>query len=184
MSTILLVDDDSNILANTAKKLEDAGYKYDYVNDYKTALNFLRLSRPTIQIVVVTLNNSLGYPVMRKLHSLMADRATIIVYSNNKDRSIANWVKKHNIPYFFEHHQQEEQLFNHIKRSLYRQGQFFSHQQLSMLATILAKYTNDAESLVKQTAPHSKSLQELQHKLARKLDGIDNQRRFLSEVQK
>lgn len=184
MSTILLVDDDSNILTNTAKKLEEAGYKYDYVNEYKTALNFLRLSRPSIQIVVVTLNNSLGYPMMRKLYSLMADRATIIVYSNNKDRSVAHWAKKHGINHFFEHHQQEEQLFNRIKRSLYRQGQFFSHQQLSKLSQVLSKYTSQAESLVKETAPHSKSLQELQHKLARKLNGIDNQRRFLAEVQK
>jgi len=184
MSTILLVDDNTNILANTAKNLEDAGYKYDYVNDYKTALNFLRLSRPTIEIVVVTLNNSLGYPMMRKLQTLMTDRVTIIVYSNNTDRTISAWVKKQGIPFFFEHSHQENELFNRIKRSLYSKGQFFTHQQLLKLAKILSKYTIGADKLVKEIAPNSKSLQELQHKLARRLDGIDSQRRFLAEVQK
>ncbi|AKE52831.1 response regulator [Kangiella geojedonensis] len=184
MSTILLVDDNSNILANTAKHLEQSGYKYDYVDDYKTALNFLRLSRPSIQIVVITLNNSLGYPVMRKLQALMSDRATIIVYSKDSDGAISTWVKKHNVPYFFKHDIEELQLFNRIKRTLFSKGQFFTHQQLNKLAKILSKYTDQAESLVKSTAPHSKSLQELQHKLARKLEGIENQRRFLIDVQK
>jgi two-component system response regulator ChvI len=184
MSTILLIDDSTSILANTAKKLEQAGYKYDYVDDYKTALNFLRLSRPSIQIVVVTLNNSLGYPMMRKLQTLMSNRATIIVYSQDKDGAISTWVEKHNMPHFFKHDTQEMQMLNRIKRSLYSKGQFFSHQQLSKLAKVLAKYTDQAERLVKETAPHSKSLQELEHKLARKLDGIDKQRRFLAEIQK
>lgn len=184
MSTILLVDDSTGILANTAKKLEQSGYKYDYVDDYKTALNFLRLSRPTIQIVIVALNNSLGYPMMRKMQSLMADRATIIVYSKDSDGAISTWVKKHKVPHFFLYDAQEEQMLSRIKRSLYSKGQFFTHHQLGELEKVLSKYTKQAQRLVKDTAPQSKSLQELQHKLARKLDGIDNQRRFLAEVQK
>ncbi|RDX35212.1 response regulator [Kangiella sp. HD9-110m-PIT-SAG06] len=184
MSTILLVDDTTNILADTAKKLEQSGYKYDYVDDYKTALNFLRLSRPSIQIVVVTLNNSLGYPMMRKLQALMSDRATIIVYSQDSDGSISAWVKKQNIAHFFKHDVEELQLFNRIKRTLFSRGQFFTHQQLYQLTKVLSKYSDQAENLVKSTAPHSKSMQELQHKLARKLEGIDNQRRFLAEVQR
>ncbi|GAA4351157.1 response regulator [Kangiella taiwanensis] len=184
MSTILLVDDNTHILAGTAKHLEQSGYKYDYVDDYKTALNFLRLSRPSVQIVVVTLNNSLGYPMMRKLQALMSDRAPIIVYSEDNDGSISKWITKHNIPHFFRHDTEELQLFNRIKRTLFSRGQFFTHQQLSGLAKVLSKYTDQAESLVKSTAPHSKSIQELQHKLARKLEGIENQRRFLAEVQR
>lgn len=61
---------------------------------------------------------------------------------------------------------------------------FFTNQQLKELTSTLAKYTIDAEKMVKETAPQSKSLQELQHKLARRLDGIENQRGFLLEAQK
>lgn len=184
MSTILLVDDNTRILSNTAKSLEQAGYKYDYVDDYKTALNFLRLSRPSIEIVVVTLNNSLGYPMMRKVQTLMSDRATIIVYSKDADGVISAWIKKQQIPFFFKYNHEEDALFNQIKRSLYRKGQFFSHQQLSKLEKVLSQYTKQAERLVKETAPNSKSIQELQHKLARKLEGIEKQRKFLADVQR
>ncbi|GAA4362300.1 response regulator [Kangiella marina] len=184
MSTILLVDDKTTILAGTAEILEQAGYKYDYVTDYKTALNFLRLSRPTIQIVVVTLNNSLGYPMMRKLQALMSDRAAIMVYSEDKDNAISAWVKKHNFPFFYKHPTEEPQLFNRIKRTLFSKGQFFTHQQLVKLVEVLSQYTSEAEDLVKSTAPQSKSLQELQHKLARKLEGIENQKQFLAAVQR
>lgn len=184
MSTILLIDDSTRILADTAEKLEQAGYKYDYVDDYKVAFNFLRLSRPSVQIVVVSLNNSLGYPMMRKVQSLMSDRATIIVYSQDKDGTISSWIKKQKLPFFFKHDEEADAMFNSIKRSLYSKGQFFTHQQLLKLARVLSKYTNQAQQLVKEAAPHSKSLQELEHKLARKLDGIDKQRRFLSDLQK
>lgn len=184
MSTILLIDDSTGILADTAKKLEQAGYKYDYVNDYKVAFNFLRLSRPSVQIVIVSLNNSLGYPMMRKVHSLMSDRATIIIYSKDKDGAISNWVNKQQFPFYFKHDEQADEMFNSIKRSLFSKGQFFTHQQLLKLARVLSKYTNQAQQLVKDAAPGSKSLQELEHKLARKLDGIDKQRQFLSDLQK
>lgn len=184
MSAILLVDDNREILANTAQQLTAAGHDYHYVTDYKDGLNYIRLNRPQIRIVVVALNNALGYPSLRKIKSSMSDRATIIVYSENKDQTISSWVKKLGIDLFFQHSRQEIDLFNRIKRSLFQRGMFFSSQQLKKLITTLSKYTTDAERLVKETAPQSKSMQELQHKLARRLEGIENQRGFLLDAQK
>lgn len=184
MSAILLVDDSHEILANTAQQLTAAGHDYHYAADYKEALNYIRLNRPQIRIVVVALNNALGYPSLRKIKSGMSERATIIVYSDNKDQTIASWVKKLGIEHYFEHNRQEIDLFNRIKRSLFQKGMFFTSQQLKNLIVTLSKYTQDAEQLVKETAPQSKSLQELQHKLARRLEGIENQRGFLLEAQK
>ncbi|AUD78093.1 response regulator [Kangiella profundi] len=184
MSAILLVDDSHEILANTAQQLTAAGHDYHYAADYKEALNYIRLNRPQIRIVVVALNNALGYPSLRKIKSGMSERATIIVYSDNKDQTIASWVKKLGIEHYYEHNRQEIDLFNRIKRSLFQKGMFFTNQQLKELTSTLSKYTSDADKLVKETAPQSKSLQELQHKLARRLEGIENQRGFLLEAQK
>ncbi|ACV25887.1 response regulator [Kangiella koreensis] len=184
MSAILLVDDSREILSNTAQQLTAAGHDYHYVSDYKDALNYIRLNRPQIRIVVVALNNALGYPSLRKIKSSMSDRATIIVYSENKDQTIGSWVKKLGIELFYEHNRQEIDVFNRIKRSLFQKGMFFTNQQLKELTSTLAKYTIDAEKMVKETAPQSKSLQELQHKLARRLEGIENQRGFLLDAQK
>ena len=184
MSAILLVDDSHNNLADTAQQLTAAGHDYHLVTDYKEALNYIRLNRPQIRIVVVALNNALGYPSLRKIKSNMFNRATIIVYSENKDQSIGQWVKKLGIDLFYEHDSQQTDLFNRIIRSLFQQGMFFTKQQLKDLTATLSKYTADAPKLVKEFAPQSKSLQELQHKLARRLEGIEKQRGFLLEAQK
>ncbi|NVK21307.1 MAG: response regulator [Kangiellaceae bacterium] len=183
MSGILVVDDSKRILANTAEQLKSAGYDFEYFSDYKSASNYLRLNRPKIKLVLFSLSNSLGYPVLRKLKSTMSDRATVIVCSDMNDKSINDWVQKMGIEYYFEPEKQQRELLNRIKRSMFKTGKFFTDHQLNHLIKALSKYTNGAEALVKEIAPKSKSLQELQHKLARRLDGIDAQRKFLTEVQ-
>lgn len=184
MSAILLVDDNERILESTASQLKLSGHDVDYVTDYKQAANYLRLNRPNVNIVVITLNNSLGYPSLRKIKSLIHQQTTLIIYSKNHETSLKDWTIKLGIEHFFEHPNQEIDLYNRIKRSLFRRGMFFTHQQLSSLTVTLAKYTDGADVLVKEIAPKSKSLQELQHKLARRLPGIEVQRKFLAEVQR
>ena len=184
MSAILVVDDSKRILANTAEQLKSAGYDFEYFSDYKSASNYLRLNRPKIKLVLFSLSNSLGYPVLRKLKTTMSERATVIVCSNMEDKSINDWVNKMAIEHHFDPNSQQKELLNRIKRSMFKTGKFFTDQQLSFLSKTLAKYTNGAEALVKEIAPKSKSLQELQHKLARRLNGIEAQRKFLTEVQR
>ena len=183
MSTILVVDDSKRILANTAEQLKSVGYNFEYFSDYKSATNYLRLNRPKIKLVLFSLSNSLGYPVLRKLKTSMSERATIIVCSDMQDKAINNWVKKIGIEHYFEPETQQKELLNRIKRSMFKTGKFFTDQQLGYLVKTLSKYTDGADILVKEIAPKSKSLQELQHKLARRLNGIETQRKFLTEVQ-
>lgn len=183
MDTILLVDDSTENLSGTHKALQKAGYNVAYVTDYQQAFAHIRMFNEEMSTLVVSLNNSLGYPFLRKLNSEVHANSKIIIYSSNPASSIKQWVERAGFKRFLQHPKDEGSLFNRIKANFYQKGIFFTNEELDKLTATFSKYNTSAERLVKHKALHSKSIQELQHKLARCLTDFEHQKKFLAEVQ-
>lgn len=183
MKKLLLLDDDKNYLADILQELKLAGCILQYVNSSQEADAFIQQEKSDVGLVLVALNNALGYPAVRKIKRSIADSTQLCIYSDSDSVSLREWVYKQGIDDFYTAPFQKNELIEFCKKQLLKKSIHFSHQQLLSLSETLAKYTDAADNLVQQHAASSNSIQELQHKLARSLSSYEHQKKFLTEVQ-
>ncbi len=183
MNKLLLLDDDKNYLAEILQELKLAGCILEYVNSSPEADGFIVKEKQSIGLVLVSLNNALGYPAVRKIKRSIDASTQLCIYSESDSVSLREWVYKQGIENFFTAPFQKAELIDFCKKLLLNKNIHFSHRQLLELSKTLSKYTDAADNLVQQHAASSNSIQELQHKLARSLSSFEHQKDFLTEVQ-
>lgn len=183
MKKLLLLDDDKKHLAALLKELKLAGCVLEYVNTSQDANTYIQSEQEAIGLVLVSLNNALGYPAVRKIKRSISDKTQLCIYSDSDSVSLREWVYKQNIKNFFTAPFEKKELIDFCKKVILKKNVHFSHKQLLELYQTLSKYTDSADNLVQQHAANSNSIQELQHKLARSLPNYEHQKNFLTEVQ-
>ena len=183
MKKILLLDDEKNYLAETLKELKLAGCQLEYVTTSQEADAIIAEAKNDLGMVAIALNNALGYPATRKIKRSIHAETQVCVYSASDSTSLREWVYRQGIENFFTAPYQKEEFVDFCKKHLLKKNIHFSHKQLLGLTETLSKYTDAADNLVQQHAASSKSIQELQHKLAHSLNSFEHQKNFLTEVQ-
>lgn len=183
MNKLLLLDDDKNYLAEILQELKLAGCILEHVNSSQEADAFIVKEKHSIGLVLVSLNNALGYPAVRKIKRSIDSRTQLCIYSESDSVSLREWVYRQGIENFFTAPFQKTELIDFCKKLILNKNIHFSHRQLLDLSETLAKYTDAADNLVQKHAASSNSIQELQHKLARSLGSYEHQKDFLTEVQ-
>ncbi|WP_251359029.1 response regulator [Kangiella sp. TOML190] len=183
MKKLLLLDDDKKYLAETVKELKLAGCDITYLNSGSQALEFVEQHKSELGMIIIALNNALGYPTVRKVKRAVQNTIDICIYSDSGSTSLREWVYRQQINAFFTAPFEKDDLIDDCKRIILKKNIHFSHKQLLGLTEVLAKYTDSADNLVQKHAANSNSIQELQHKLARSLTNFEHQKNFLTEVQ-
>lgn len=183
MKKLLLLDDDKKYLANLIEELKLAGCEIKYVNSSQDADAYIKQEAQNLGMVIVALNNALGYPAVRKIKRSISSQVTLSIFSDSDGISLREWVYKQNIKNFYSAPHETKELIDLCKKVILNKNIHFSHKQLLGLYETLSKYTDSADNLVQQHAANSNSIQELQHKLARSLTNYEHQKSFLTEVQ-
>ncbi len=178
-----MLDDDKGHLAKLIKELELAGCVVEYVKTSQDADAFINAEKQKLGLVLVSLNNALGYPAVRKIVRSAGKQTQLCIYSDSDSVTLREWVYKQDINSFFTAPHQQSDLINFCKKIILKKNIHFNHKQLVELAKTLSKYTEKAHNLVQEHAANSNSIQELQHKLARSLTNYEHQKNFLTEVQ-
>ncbi len=183
MKKILLLDDDKQYLKETLQEIKLSGCVYEYFQSSQDAHSFIEAESNNIGLVIVALNNALGYPAIRKIKRSITPNTELSIYSDSASLSLREWVFKQEIKHYYTAPFQKSELIDFCKKLILNKSIHFNHQQLLDLSNTLSKYTDIADNLVQQHAANSNSIQELQHKLARSLTNYEHQKNFLTEVQ-
>lgn len=183
MKKVLLLDDEKNYLAETIKELKLAGCYVTYTDAATEAQEFIAQHKNELSMVVVSLNNALGYPAVRKINRSIEEKTQLCIYTCSESSSLREWIYKQNITSVFAAPKEKNEFVQHCKRVVLRKNIHFNHSQLVELTNVLSKYTDSADNLVQKHSANSNSIQELQHKLARSLSSFEHQKNFLTEVQ-
>ena len=183
MNKLLLLDDDKGYLADILQELKLAGCVLHHVNTSGEADTCIAEEKSSLGLVLVSLNNALGYPAVRKIKRSISSNTQLCIYSDSDNVSLREWVYRQGINNFFTAPFQKIELIDFCKKLLLNKNIHFSHKQLVGLSETLSKYTDAADNLVQKHAASSNSIQELQHKLARSLSSYEHQKNFLTEVQ-
>ncbi len=101
MKKLLLLDDDKKYLAETVKELKLAGCEISYLNRGSQALEFIEQQPQAVGMIIIALNNALGYPTVRKIKRAINSKTELCVYSDSDSTSLREWVYRQQINSFF-----------------------------------------------------------------------------------
>jgi DNA-binding response OmpR family regulator len=85
MKTILIVDDNENILQVLKELLEGKGFEVTTMERGAAVLEAVQLSKPDVVLMDITLGNSNGYDIYKAIKENIATRGTPVLLMSSGD---------------------------------------------------------------------------------------------------